>query len=169
MRPINGFVPHIVLLSFVLLFGTAPTKSFGLDEKMGRGILDGMVFSGKISQSGQKGFDDKLSFSDGRFWSEICVQCGFKPGKYWTRSVDGNVHFIGEMEGDYGTFNYEGLIVDDEIQVRVVWKKSRWYWTSSRTLSFQGNAMPQSKPLSAMEVEQFAIDVLKRELPEHCW
>ncbi|NDW52799.1 hypothetical protein [Aliiroseovarius sp. PrR006] len=169
MRPAKGFVPHLVLYCFVLLFGIVPIKSFGSDEVSGSGKLDGMIFSGKISQSGQSGFDDKLSFSDGRFWSEICVRCGFKPGKYWTRSVDGGTHFIGEMHGDYGTFKYEGLIVQGEANVSVIWQKSRWYWTSSRALSFEGRLAPDMSPPSALQVEQFAIEALKRELPEHCW
>lgn len=169
MRSGTGNLIYLVVLCFVLFLGIAPTKSIGSDGNAGSGVLDGMIFSGKISQSPQAGFDDKLSFSDGRFWSEICVQCGFQPGKYWTRSVDGGVHFIGQMQGDYGTFKYEGLIVDGEAHVRVVWQKSRWYWTSSRTLAFEGSLMPDSNPPSAVEIEQFAIDVLKRELPEHCW
>lgn len=169
MMSMKGFVLRLVLCCSVILSGIAPIKAFGSDEKSGSGILDGMIFSGKIGQSNQTGFDDKLSFSDGRFWSEICVQCGFKPGKYWTRSVDGGVHFIGEMQGDYGTFSYEGLVVDGQARVSVVWQKSRWYWTSSRALSFEGKRMTTSSPPSAIEIEKFAKEVLKRELPEHCW
>jgi hypothetical protein len=114
------------------------------------GPLDGMVFVGKIGPKGNPDLDDELHFRDGKFWSAICTQCGFKPGDYWVRNVGNGIEFRGELVGDRGTFHYRGAIVDGEANVSIGWTKSRWYWTIERELEFVGE---MRSPTAALSVD----------------
>lgn len=108
------------------------------DDKTASGPLDGMIFVGKIGPKGNPDLDDELHFRDGKFWSDACTKCGFKPGEYWVRNVGNRIQFRGELTGDRGTFVYKGEIVDNNAKVSIGWTKSRWYWKIDRELEFSG-------------------------------
>ena len=72
------------------------------------GPLDGMVFGGKIGARDNPDLKDELHLQDGKFWSAICIRCGFKPGKYWVRREGDSLHFRGEFHSDRGIFIYAG-------------------------------------------------------------
>jgi len=169
MPPLCRWLRIVLLLSLLLGAGFTQIHVASAQEPLASGALDGMVFIGEMGQSGDEPYSDRLSFADGMFWSEICIRCGFKPGKYWTRTEPDGVHFRGELEGKFGIFTYEGRIIDGEAIVEVIWKMERWYWTSSRTLTFQGSTIPGETPYLSSKANQIAIDALKSELPDFCW
>jgi hypothetical protein len=133
------------------------------------GVLDGKVFFGKIGKTGQSKFDDKLSFADGRMWSEICIRCGYLPGKYWTRIEDGNTAFRSEIISEMGVFVYQGRVVDGQVKAEVTWSKERWYWTSSQSLAFKGSTKSGEFSSSATQASDIATDALKSKFPDWCW
>ena len=158
-------------LAFALLVMLSFTSVYivSAEQNKASGILDGMVFIGQMGVSGEAAYDDKLSFANGQFWSEICIRCGFKPGKYWTRTEADGIHFRGELQGGFGEFVYEGRIIDGQAIVEVIWKKQRWYWTSGRTLAFEGSTIAGQSPYTANEAVQISIKALQGDLPDFCW
>ena len=102
------------------------------------GPLDGMIFVGKIGPKGNPDLDDELHFRDGKFWSDACTKCGFKPGEYWVRNLGDRIQFRGELVGDRGTFVYKGEVYDNQAKVSIGWTKSRWYWKIDSELEFAG-------------------------------
>lgn len=124
-----------ILLVLYLSYG-----QIGLAQEA-TGLLDGRVFQGKIGPRQKPDLEDKLIFNNGRFWSEICTQCGFAPGHYWTRKEGNSIHFRGELVGDRGVFEYDGVVRGDHVQVSIRWTKERWYWTIERELGFQGELL----------------------------
>jgi hypothetical protein len=157
--------------TIILLIGLIVLPNFAAraDGDKGGGVLDGKVFLGTIGQSSDAQYQDKLQFNNGMFWSEICTRCGFQPGKYWTRTSEGETHFRGEMTGGYGTFVYSGKIINGKAVVDVFWEKKRWYWTSSRKLSFDGSLKSAEISVPANQASKKASDALMSKLPAHCW
>ena len=158
-----------ILFALLLMLNFTSVQSVSADENLASGVLDGLVFFGEMGQRGEQGYEDKLSFADGQFWSEICIRCGFKPGSYWTRQEPDGIHFRGELKGGFGVFVYEGRIIDGQAIVDVVWSKERWYWTSGRDLAFEGSTIPGEYPYSSGEADQIAIEALLGKLPDFCW
>lgn len=160
-----------IKMIFVLLLtlNFTSVQSVSAESDLASGVLDGMVFFGQMGQSGEQGYEDKISFADGQFWSEICIRCGFKPGSYWTRQEPDGIHFRGELKGGFGVFVYEGRIIDGQAIVDVVWSKERWYWTSGRDLAFEGSTIPGEYPYSSGAANQIAIEALQGDLPDFCW
>lgn len=83
--------------------------------------------------------------------------------------VDGAIHFKGEIKGGFGTFHYQGKVVGDRIESFVVRRKERWYWTSSRKLSFIGIERPGETTFSAIQASKIGREALLGKLPEFCW
>lgn len=138
----------------------------GLAESSASGPLDGMVFAGKFGPEGNPDLDDELRFQDGKFWSSICVKCGFLPGDYWVRTVGDSILFRGELAGERGTFTYAGRIVDGEIDVAINWTNDRWYWSINRNLAFKGSLKETGIAISAQQAIQIAAEATPELNPE---
>ncbi len=104
------------------------------------GNLDGRVFTGVLGPEENPVQPDSLYFSDGHFWSDICSDCGFEPGKYLTKETEKGLEFSGVLESESrGKFTYDGVVKEDgAIKVSIQWERRRWYWTSRRRLAFLG-------------------------------
>jgi len=86
--------------------------------------------------------NDMLTFSDGRFTSEICRQYGFRPASYWVRQDDAGVRFRTELHSpDNGTIRFDGVYDGEELHATAVWTKERWYWTVEQKFVFTGGAV----------------------------
>ncbi len=131
------------------------------------GLLDGKSFEGTIGPSENPDLDDTLQFNDGHFWSDICTRCGFLPGPYSSEQTEDGIRFIGVLESESrGQFEYDGLVSDDgTIDVSIRWERKRWYWTSSREISFQGSEYRDSEPsLVQIRTEMQNFDPAKNPL-----
>lgn len=161
--PATRPVVSAAIVALIFLFAAIGQ---GLAERLTSGPLDGMVFSGKLGPEDNPDLDDELHFQDGKFWSGICVKCGFSPGDYWVRTVGDSIHFRGELTGDRGTFTYIGRIVDDDIDVSVNWTKDRWYWSINRNLAFEGTLKTTGVAVSARQAGQIAAEAVPELIPE---
>jgi hypothetical protein len=158
-----------VLISAAASCVFLPQSLTAAPEGTSSGILDGKVFFGGLNKESQGEFEDNLSFADGLFWSEICIRCGFTPGEYWTRTEVDGIHFRGDLKNDIGTFSYEGLVNEGQATVDIFLEKERWYWTSGRTLHFEGSARNNEAPYSSSQAAQIARDALANNLPKFCF
>lgn len=124
----------------LVLVATAFGQDAARDEPRLHGALDGMRFVGSFGPADAAGGKpDTITFRDGRFWSAICVPCGFVPGVYWVRREGDAIHFTGTMGShERGRFLYEGVIRDGKMSAKVNWRKERWYWTVDRDFRFEG-------------------------------
>lgn len=122
-------------------------------------LLDGRVFEGTIGPNGNPDLADRLQFDDGQFWSGICLDCGFAPGPYTARLVEGGIAFSGRLESDSrGQFDYTGLVRDDgRISVDITWQRKRWYWTASRALVFEGQAVERTSDSLRAALETLSV------------
>lgn len=104
------------------------------------GPLDGMSFEGIFrALDGSSESNDTIHFQKGRFWSGICIVCGFRPGAYWSRRVGDTIEFQGTLESaERGRFTYQGSIADGKIRIGINWRRERWYWTVDRDYEFVG-------------------------------
>lgn len=104
------------------------------------GLLDGLVFEGTIGPAEAPDLEDRLHFSDGHFWSDICTRCGFVPGTYQSERTAAGIEFHGILESDSrGQFRYSGVVDQSGgIEVDIRWERKRWYWTASRDIMFIG-------------------------------
>lgn len=110
---------------------------------VGRGLLDGMTFVGKIGPEDDQDLDDKLHFAAGQFWSTNCVACGYRPGPYRSHRVGDVVRFHGALQSaDGGRFEYDGHVVGAQVDVRINWTQQRWYGDIERRLAFAGALSP---------------------------
>lgn len=151
-------LPAALVLAAALLLALQ-TRADDPGTATASGPLDGMVFEGRIGPADNPDLSDHLYFEDGKFWSEECTRCGFEPGVYWVRHVDGGVAFRGTLRSaDRGRFVYEGFVRDDEIEVSIDWHHERWYWTIDRELRFVGQLVtgerPAMKPRDARSLAQ---------------
>ncbi len=148
----------VVSVSLVVSLGALGTRASG-QEPSGRGPLDGMIFEGIIGPRENPDRQDELHFNNGRFWSAICVKCGFEPGEYWVRYEGEAIHFRGELTGERGTFTYRGIISDDKANVSIDWRKERWYWTIEREMAFRGELAKSTKANLAQDALRLANEV----------
>ncbi len=127
------------LIVAAVLLTALQTRAEDPDTSAAGGPLDGMVFEGRIGPADNPDLSDRLYFEDGKFWSGECARCGFEPGVYWIRRVDGGIAFRGVLRSpERGRFTYEGFVRDGEIEVSIDWRHERWYWTIERELRFVG-------------------------------
>ena len=117
-------------------------------------LLDGRIFNGRIGPIENPDLQDSLHFDDGYFWSDICTNCGFLPGRYTAENTSEGIRFSGILESDSrGTFKYDGVVRDTgEIEVLILWEKKRWYWTSRREIAFLGSLSEQDGSVSLAEI-----------------
>jgi hypothetical protein len=120
------------------------------------GVLDGRVFSGMIGPAEDPDLEDRLSFDEGHFWSDICTRCGFVPGPYIAEETPDGVRFSGILRSDSrGRFDYDGVVKHDgSIRVSIKWERRRWYWTSRREITFVGKQVTDSESASLSQVRQ---------------
>ncbi|MDZ7839214.1 MAG: hypothetical protein U5R46_00105 [Gammaproteobacteria bacterium] len=139
-------VPTILIVGAALLIALQ-TRAEDTDTSAAAGPLDGMVFEGLIGPTENPDLNDRLYFQDGKFWSSECIRCGFEPGAYWVRRVNGGIAFRGTLQSpDRGRFRYEGFVRDGEIEVSIDWRQERWYWTVDRQLRFEGQLVAGERP-----------------------
>lgn len=139
-RPnLTVFAAQVVALALFLVLDASAGDP---DTSSASGPLDGMVFAGHLGPADNPDRADRLYFDEGKFWSEECTRCGFEPGTYWVRHVDGGIAFRGVLQSaDVGRFTYEGFMRDGRIDVSINWVHERWYWTIDRDLRFVGEAV----------------------------
>ena len=104
--------------------------------------LEGLQFIGSFGAEDEKDpKQDTFTFKDGKFATGSCMEWGFTPAPYWTRTDSQGVHFLAELESpEHGTMRYEGVFDGNELTVVGYWKKERWYWTVERT--YRGSGRP---------------------------
>ena len=135
----------------------------------GSGLLDGMIFAGKMGPASHPDFDEELHFNEGMMWSKTCISCGYMPGPYWTRRQGDTIQFTGELKGRSGsTFHYEGAVTGGRAEVAVRWTKDRWYWSIERNLIFHGLRQDDRSPTTVAEARRMAEDALLKPLADWC-
>jgi hypothetical protein len=104
-------------------------------------VLDGKTFTGEIVPVGKaSGRAEDFVFADGKFRSKVCLHWGFKPGPYWVRMENGQVHFRARLTSvENGVMTFRGDVAGSRIYAEVDWVKPRWYWTIERQFRFQGD------------------------------
>lgn len=159
--------PAALFVAAVLLLAL-DARAEELDTSAAGGPLDGMVFEGRIGPADNPDLSDRLYFENGKFWSGECTRCGFQPGVYWVRRVDGGVAFRGTLQSpDRGRFLYEGFVRDGEIEVSINWRHERWYWTIDRELRFVGQVVAGERPAMTVE-EARALALGRHPRPDRC-
>lgn len=156
---------RLVMITLIAALALSAPTTEAADES---GPLDGMIFAGKFGDPGAPGRDDLLTFNNGKFWSAICIRCGFEPGTYWVRKVGTSIHFHGEQRSERGTFFYRGRVTGDKIQIDVNWTKDRWYWKIDRDLVFEGSLTERKAVHSAIDATNISV-AAQSDLPDGCW
>lgn len=136
----------LAALVWLFFYGVAPAED----------LLDGRIFDGMIGPIENPDLADSLHFSDGHFWSDICIRCGFMPGEYTAERTGDGVRFRGILVSDSrGQFEYEGLVSDGgEISVTIRWERKRWYWTSRREIAFRGADAEGEEPSTLSQIRR---------------
>ena len=125
--------------------------------------------SAMIGPAENPDLSDQLHFKGGYFWSDICTECGFLPGRYEAERTTGGIVFTGTLKSDTrGQFDYSGLVrPDGTIQVDIRWERRRWYWTTSRQIVFVGTLDPMAQPETLSNVHQ-RIEMSDPEMSPQC-
>jgi len=148
----------LLLFFFSGLFVAVATPSISQDlpEKesyKGSGILDGMIFVGKLGPAGKPAdVSDSFVFRDGMFVSIECEKnCNYPARPYFTRYVDNTIEFISETRcpDKDAKIVWRGTIEDGEINGVFTWTISRWYWTVVKDFVFSGKLAPGNKGIAA--------------------
>lgn len=146
-----------------LALGLAPAQRVGGNEaasaSRSHGPLDGMRFEGRFGPADEPAdLEDMLYFGDGKFWSDICIRCGFPPGAYWVRYEEEAIHFRGVLESaERGRFVYTGTVRDGRLTADVSWRRERWYWTIDRDFRFEGTLAESDAEMSATRATRLAM------------
>ena len=123
----------------VILFGCMVNIGWA-DEKSN--LLDGRSFVGKNGEVGQKLAeyeDEEITFQGGLFTSVSCEPYNFGSSLYNTKVVDDKIHFDTLTESPtHGKIFWQGIVDGDQVEVRFVWTKERWYWDTRREYWFKG-------------------------------
>ena len=145
--PIRHFVGFILIGAFLQVAAQssrvaaqdAPVQSKVIEADLN---LEGIQFVGPFGTEDEKNpKQDTFTFRDGKFATGSCLEWGFSPAPYWTRSDSQGVHFLAELESpEHGTMRYEGVFDGSELTVVGYWRKERWYWTIERT--YRGTGRP---------------------------
>jgi hypothetical protein len=109
--------------------------------------LEGMQFVGPLVVGDQTDpSEDVLTFEDGQFSSQTCLEYGFAPAPYWVRSDDDGLHFRAELQNpQHGTIRFEGVFDGEEMLATALWTKERWYWTVEQDFRFAGRPSGQAE------------------------
>jgi hypothetical protein len=93
-------------------------------------VLDGThgkvkVIPDKVTaDTGEKGFDDTLSFADGKFTSVFFLAKGFKPAAYNGETEENEAEFeVEQTSVTNGLINWLGEIRGKKLMGRLMWKK----------------------------------------------
>ena len=102
----------------------------------GAGALDGKVFVGELSKSGEtKGDKDQLTFKGATFVSSACIPYGFHETAYTTTEKDGVVTFMSKATNAAGeTMSWTGTIKDGVLEGTAVNKST----SGETTYTFKG-------------------------------
>jgi len=100
--------------------GAADKKS-----KAGESPLDGKTYAVKIGQPGKPQSDDKLSFENGTFGSDLCMPLGFARVKYGATHGRGDTWtFSAETKSPKeGKTTWKGTVKGNEIGGFMIWNK----------------------------------------------
>jgi hypothetical protein len=159
----------VLVICLILGLLILPGGNASAESDLDSGVLDGKIFAGTMGQANVFSGDDQLHFSDGKFWSSICIRCGYRPGKYWTRNTPEGTQFRGEMTSEFGTFVYSGQIKNGKATAELTWSRKRWYWTSSNKSSFSGFVEKAEISFPASKASDIATKALLSKLPSFCW
>jgi len=99
--------------------------------------LDGSVWhvrvqpDGLAQKSGEKEFDETLSFQAGKIVTSTASRRGFESAPYVAaRSGDSDWSFSADQKGASGTFGWSGTAHGDDLRGKLVWTKpDRSVWT----------------------------------------
>jgi hypothetical protein len=121
------------------------------------GVLDGMVFVSTIDvRDYDTPFNDRMTFSNGTFFSEECQRrCNFGTAPYFTRLEGDSVAFVTDMVCPDApqSVRWEGRITGDRIEGTAHWKVERFYWTVERHATFSGRLEPGADRQAAYQAE----------------
>jgi hypothetical protein len=86
--------------------------------------FDGMRFQGPFRVKGESNpREDIFTFEDGKFFTEGCLEWGFKPAPYWLRRSAEGIHFLAVLESpENGTMSYEDVFDGNELKAKAFWK-----------------------------------------------
>jgi len=121
-------------------------------------VLDGthgkvkMIPDKATTDAGENGFDDTLSFADGKFSSKFFLAKGFKPAAYNGENEGNEAEFeVEQTSVGNGLINWLGEIRGKKFMGRLTWKKK-----DGRTLTYnfegaadEAVAAPPGSPESA--------------------
>lgn len=145
---VHGIGRMLLCLCLLVLFGIVPAAGA---ESVVKGALDGRSFVVERGRMGEPPFgQDLYIFQGGRFRSVSCDRFGCE-GPY-TSSVNGDaVIFAADLESaDHGTMHWEGMVRDDDIEVRyTVTGPPRWYERSPGPAKYWGRSVPVTSPGNA--------------------
>jgi hypothetical protein len=95
------------------------------------GVLDGthgkvkMIPDKATADKGEKGFEDTLSFADGKFTSTFFLARGFKPATYNGEKEENEAEFeVEQTSTTNGVVNWLGEIRSKKLVGRLTWKKA---------------------------------------------
>jgi len=148
----STFVSAAALAAMLVLPAPAWSQSLNGSGKTeatpvtgGAYTLDGQKFSARIVRDGgsgdgkNPGLGDILSFTDGKFSSEICRRYNFVDAPYWVRREGDKIHFLAELKSPTdGTMRWQGTIRGDTLEGTMQWRRKRWYWTIDATHKIRG-------------------------------
>jgi hypothetical protein len=76
------------------------------------------------SDKGEKAFDDKLGFYDGKFVSAVFLAKGFEPTEYNGEAEPDEAEFALEQKSQTdGVLNWQGQIRDKHVTGKLTWAK----------------------------------------------
>jgi len=113
----------------VIGLAVAAVMAFAMAIACYAAFLDGthgkikMVPEKATADAGEKGFDDTLSFADGKFASAFFLAKGFKPAAYSGEAEEKEAEFeVEQTSVTNGLINWLGEIRDKKLMGRLVWK-----------------------------------------------
>jgi len=105
-------------------------------------LLDGMSFVGKNGEVGKdlaEYEDEVIVFETGIFTSVSCEPYSFSSSPYQARVVGDKIYFeVVTKSPTHGQISWTGVVDGDEVDVKFVWTKERWYWDIRREYWFKG-------------------------------
>ena len=144
----NSLLNWKLILCLVLLWAI-PEPGISSENLMSS-LLDGKRFEGTISSSAKPGLiEEVVQFEKGQFISAECERrCGYARSNYWFRLDNGSIHFKTRINCTLADawIDWTGTILGDRITGKLKWTSERWYWTTEREFSFDGQLVESSIP-----------------------
>ena len=105
-------------------------------------LLDGMAFVGANGEAGRDLSDSEnetLVFDNGLFTSASCEPYNFASSRYKAWADGDDIRFEAVTKSPtHGQIAWTGVVRGQEIDVKFVWTKERWYWDTRREYWFRG-------------------------------